>query len=114
MEKVSRGVEKELKILAVFVEVYCRARHRGYPTTEVDLSALQIRGPQLCAGCAELLQYANAKRLGCPLDPKPSCKRCHIHCYGKDFRKRIREIMYFSGRRLILRGRLDYIGHYLF
>jgi hypothetical protein len=54
------------------------------------------------------------KRRRCPLDPKPSCKNCHIHCYSKEYRAQIREIMAFSGRRLILRGRLDYLWHYLF
>jgi hypothetical protein len=54
------------------------------------------------------------KRALCPLDPKPACKDCHIHCYTKEYRQQIRTIMAYSGKRMILRGRLDYLWHYYF
>ena len=114
MEKLSRAMKRELKVLIDFIELYCHARHRDSGKERVDLQGVYGKEPRLCGECAELLEYAVLKRLHCPLDPKPACKRCHIHCYGKDYRERIREIMAFSGRRMILRGRLDYIGHFLF
>ena len=68
----------------------------------------------LCGDCAALVNYAMDKRRKCPLDPKPSCKHCPIHCYGKAYRTKMREVMAFSGKRLILRGRLDLLWHYFF
>ena len=57
-------------------------------------------------------EHGVKKRLACPLDPKPTCKSCHIHCYTPEQRQKIREIMAYSGRRMIMRGRLDYLWHY--
>lgn len=97
----SKKLEKDIEVLASFIGCYCRGKHGG------------PKGG-LCAGCAELLGYAQAKRRKCPLDPKPACKECPIHCYGKGQRAQIREVMSYSGRRLLLRGRLDLLWHYFF
>ena len=114
MEQLPRAIKRELKVLIDFVELYCHARHEDSVKAGVALQGVNCKEPRLCGECAGLLEHAVLKRLHCPLDPKPACKRCPIHCYGKDYRGRIREIMAFSGRRMILRGRLDYIRHFLF
>jgi hypothetical protein len=93
--------EKDIKVLATFIDVYCRGKHGS-------------RKGELCAECEELLRYAETKRRKCPLDPKPTCKHCPIHCYGKVQRAKIREVMGYSVRRLMLRGRLDLLWHYFF
>jgi hypothetical protein len=91
--------QKDIKVLATFIGIYCRGKHKS-PKGE------------LCPDCAELLRYTTMKREKCPLDPKPTCKHCPIHCYGKTQRAAIREVMAYSGRRLILRGRLDLLWHF--
>lgn len=93
--------EKDIRVLETFINCYCRSRHKS---------------PQgvLCRECSELLEYARMKREKCPLDPKPTCKHCHVHCYGKVQRARIREVMAYSGKHLMLRGRLDLLWHYFF
>ncbi|PLX83340.1 MAG: nitrous oxide-stimulated promoter family protein [Desulfuromonas sp.] len=107
---------KDLKVLALFVAVYCREHHRGEKAplgvTEHDLEGLAPRA--VCGECRDILAYAFEKRLRCPLEPKPVCKHCHIHCYRAGHREKVREIMRFSGRHLILRGRLDLLWHYFF
>jgi len=40
---------------------------------------------------------------------KPNCADCEIRCFPDDYRKAMREVMRFSGWRLILRGRFDLI-----
>ncbi len=90
----------ELKVLRRFVEVYCQEHH--HPPT----------GERLCAECAELLAYGQARLEKCPYDPKPTCKKCPVHCYRPDMRVRIREVMKFSGLYFIKRGRLDWVFRY--
>lgn len=116
MEHFTNEQRKDIKVLVKFTEVYCGVKHdhRSEYPLEGELAGLLRQNVQLCPDCRALLDYALKKRRLCPLDPKPSCKHCHIHCYGRDHRARIREIMAFSGRRMILRGRLDYLWHYLF
>lgn len=108
----------DLKIMATFIKIYCHARHDRASQAGTDLpEELQPafrKGLLLCPDCASLLAHGIQKRRSCPLDPKPTCKECHIHCYSREYRARIREIMAFSGRRMILRGRIDYLWHYFF
>ena len=109
---------KDLRLLALFIECWCAAHHddatRGSIENEVEIAPLALRSCRLCPECRGLLDYAIARRRACPLDPKPACKDCPIHCYKPEHRATIRSIMRFSGRHLILRGRLDLLWHYFF
>jgi hypothetical protein len=80
----------------------------------LDVAGVHGRPLELCPDCAKLAAHAFAKRMQCPLDPKPDCKHCPQHCYADKYRRQIREVMRYSGRRLVLSGRLDYLLHLLF
>lgn len=107
---------KDLLILADFIKLFCHARHDRKIVGERELpQALRdAEHPEdtLCLDCAALLEHGMKKRAFCPLEPKPTCRSCQIHCYSADYRQKIREIMAYSGRKMILRGRLDYLWHY--
>jgi hypothetical protein len=92
---------KDLRLLTLFTRVYCRDHHmpQGYP---------------LCPECRDLLRYARQRRQRCPLDPKPVCKKCPVHCYKPVHRQQVRKIMRYSGMTLVKRGRLDLLWHYFF
>jgi hypothetical protein len=70
---------------------------------------LHGRPLRLCRACARLAAHAFMKRLYCPYEPKPSCKKCPTHCYAPAYRAQIREVMRCSGRRLVLTGRPHYL-----
>ena len=77
------------------------------------MTAIHGKPLHLCAACTKLLSHSFVKRRSCPLDPKPACKRCPTHCYAPFYRAQIREVMKVSGRKFVLRGRLDYLLHLL-
>jgi hypothetical protein len=109
---------RDLRTLAVFVEIYCHARHCvGTEVMELkgfDVKKLAGHELRLCGECRKLLAHALVKRSVCPMDPKPMCKDCPTHCYHPSYREKIREVMKFSGKRLMLSGRLDYLIHLYF
>jgi len=109
---------KDLKVLLLFTAVFCRAGHRGakepLPDREIGWAGSREKQYRFCPECRDFLRYALERRLGCPLDPKPVCKHCPVHCYRPEHREKVREIMRFSGRHLILRGRFDLLWHYWF
>jgi hypothetical protein len=110
-------LRKDLRTLALFIRIYCHARHEGQSPVNIrgfDLKEIAGKSLELCPECAKLLHHAFVKRQICPYDPKPACKDCPRHCYAKDYRAKIREVMRFSGRKLLLSGRLDYIFHLIF
>jgi len=109
---------KDLRVLAQFTSVYCKAHH---DTERSPLAAdtqgvaeLNVSKYPVCPECSDFLYYAIKRRLYCPLDPKPTCKHCPVHCYKPDYRQKVKEIMRFSGKYLMLRGRLDLLWHYFF
>ena len=69
------------------VEMYC-SHHHGDDV--------------LCNECSELVEYADSKLDLCPYGPeKPTCNNCPIHCYRAEPRERMREIMRYSGPRML-------------
>jgi hypothetical protein len=97
--------EKDTKVLEKFIQVYCEAKHSTREKPDFW---------GLCDECRGTLDYAIHRRAVCPLDPKPTCKNCEIHCYEPGHRQKIKDIMRHSGMHLILRGRLDWLVHYFF
>lgn len=115
---LSKKERKDLRVLVTFTAVYCR-HHHDAPRTGADVGAnacspLVDGRYEVCDDCREFLAYAVARRMHCPLDPKPVCKHCPVHCYKPDYRQRVKDVMRFSGKHLLLRGRLDLLWHYFF
>ncbi len=99
MKSVDAGKERDLQVLRKFIGVYCEKQHRSARS-------------RLCDECSELLTYATNRLAKCPLDPKPKCKNCSVHCYDKQHRRRIKEVMKFSGMHFVKRGRIDWLIRY--
>jgi len=89
----------EFNTLSKFVEVYCNHHH-------------DTAKGVLCNECSELLEYGHKRLELCPYDPKPKCKDCPTHCYRKDYREKVKEVMKFSGMHFVKRGRVDWLIKY--
>ena len=110
---------RDLKTLALFIDLYCRCKHQGAERRLVALKTHDVRliageSIVLCPECTKLLAHAFVKRTHCPMHPKPMCKHCPNHCYHPTYRAQIREVMKVAGRKMVFSGRLDYLFHLLF
>ncbi|NLE23068.1 MAG: nitrous oxide-stimulated promoter family protein [Actinobacteria bacterium] len=86
---------REEKTIATMVAMYCRAHH-GTATSD--------DGEGLCDECAELLAYARRRLGACRYGAeKPTCANCETHCYKPAMRERVREVMRYSGPRMLRR-----------
>jgi hypothetical protein len=114
-----KKLKKDISILSLFTEIYCRNFHEN-----MDKRPVKARGilkdfseeisKSLCEDCERLLLHSVTKRVLCPYEPKPACKKCPTPCYFDGFREKMRDVMRFSGAYLIKKGRLDYIFKYFF
>ena len=115
---LTRKELKDIKVLLQFTAVYCSQKHdadrAGVTADEPDLLSLPLHKYPVCKDCSDFLLYAFERRLRCPLEEKPICIHCTVHCYKPGHRDKVREIMRFSGQHLIKRGRLDLLWHYFF
>lgn len=81
-------IEKEIKISDTMIRLYCRIKHQHKTT--------------LCAECSQLADYARERLEKCRFgEEKPNCKDCPVHCYARTKREKIREVMRFSGPRML-------------
>ncbi|HNX72819.1 MAG TPA: nitrous oxide-stimulated promoter family protein [Spirochaetales bacterium] len=71
------------------IQLYCHGHHG-------------TRGDELCSSCRQLFEYASARTKACKFgEDKPVCVKCPIHCYKPGMRKSIREVMRWSGPRML-------------
>ena len=95
-----RRLRREMKTVRAMIALSCEARHEG--------------SAGLCSDCNELWDYAQARVDRCPFkDCKPTCVNCTVHCYKPTMRERIREVMRFSGPRMMWRHPVLAIMHLL-
>jgi len=79
--------------MQVMVRIYCDDHAHSHDA-----------GATLCAGCQAFLDYAERRLEKCPYGPaKPTCAKCPIHCYKLQPREFARELMRYSGPRMLLR-----------
>ncbi|MGN0144637.1 MAG: nitrous oxide-stimulated promoter family protein [Clostridium sp.] len=94
-------VEHEKEVIKLMIEIYCKKKHG--------------KKDCLCEECEELLNYAHLRLSRCKFgDEKTTCGKCKIHCYKKDMRAKIKDVMRFSGPRLIVYKPVELIKHMMY
>jgi hypothetical protein len=90
---------RERRTIAAMIGLYCRHHHRA-------------RG--LCEACAALDTYAARRLDRCVFgSAKPTCANCAVHCYRREMREAVREVMRWSGPRMLLRHPILAVAHML-
>ncbi len=82
-------ITREKKTIGAMVHIYCKAHHETKD--------------ELCQECAEFYEYAKMRLDKCPFqENKTTCGKCRIHCYKPGMKEKVREIMRYSGPRMLL------------
>ncbi|UCB52432.1 MAG: nitrous oxide-stimulated promoter family protein [Candidatus Zixiibacteriota bacterium] len=116
---IDKKIRSDVKVLARFIQIFCANNHSADGKQLVQAKGrtgefLKGVSVDVCDDCRKLLLHGAGKRIICPYDPKPRCKRCPTYCFRDGYRERVREVMRFSGAYLIKRGRLDLAFKYFF
>ncbi len=100
MPKKSGRMQRESDTVEVMIRRYCRMKHSG--------------GAELCADCAELLNYSKQRLANCPFqEGKTTCGNCQVHCHKPSMREKIRTVMRTVGPRMILSNPIMALRHVL-
>ena len=93
-------IEREKKTVRWMIEIWCHDHHGTR------------KG--LCPECSELLEYAHKRLELCKFgEQKKYCHYCPVHCYKPQMRERIREVMRYSGPRMLFHHPLAAIRYLL-
>lgn len=96
--KMIQKREQEKEVVSLMIKIYCNKKHH---TKTV-----------LCEECGKLNEYARLRSDKCPfMETKTFCSNCKVHCYKTDMRERIREVMRFSGPRMMFHHPIMAIRH---
>lgn len=80
---------REKETVSRMIKIYCHGNHG-------------TKGDVLCEECKELLEYAGTRVERCPhIETKTFCSSCKTHCYQPKMREKIREVMKYSGPRMM-------------
>ena len=89
-EAHNRRQAREKRTIERMVAIYCRDEHGN--------------SVEICRDCRQLLDYALERLDKCKLLPdKPTCAQCPVHCFNPAMRTRIRDVMHYTGPRMMLR-----------
>ena len=92
-------IDHEKRVVELMIRIFCRKKEKN---------------TLLCPDCVELLHYAHSRLDRCPFgEKKKACKQCAIHCYKPAMREKMKQVMRFSGPRMILYAPVEAIRHIL-
>ena len=96
----------EMEVMETIIGIYCRGHHHA------NRCAASESEPSLCPDCRRLLTYARSRIAACPrMDVKSFCSACPVHCYSREMREKVREVMRWSGPRMLLHHPLMTLHH---
>ena len=82
-------VTKEKEVVKKMIAIYCKRKHR--------------QKDALCGECQDLLAYAHRRLSYCKFgEKKTACSNCLIHCYKPVYREKIKKVMRYSGKWMLL------------
>jgi len=95
-EKELKAWNKEKELIPVMINIYCRGKHKG------KRKELSLKRGEVCPDCKELTDYALFRLSKCPFKVnKKFCSFCKIHCYKPDMKGKIKDVMKYSGPRML-------------
>ena len=82
-----KKIQQEKETIEAMISLFCKGKHKE---------------DELCDDCRELLDYSNKRLDSCKFGKeKPKCIKCEVHCYKPEMQERIKEVMRYSGPRMI-------------
>ncbi|MEG0273518.1 MAG: nitrous oxide-stimulated promoter family protein [Longicatena sp.] len=95
--KVQQKRAQEKETIEYMIAYYCHKKHKQ---------------KTLCEECNTLLEYAKQRIDYCPfMESKTFCSNCSVHCYQKERRIQIRNVMRFSGPRMLFHKPIMALRH---
>lgn len=101
VNKRTSRIDREKRTISALISLYCKSHHAKI-------------GHSLCEQCQDIHNYAVQRLKKCPfIENKPTCANCLVHCYNQDMQKKVKQIMRYSGPRLLLVHPILAIRHLL-
>lgn len=92
-------IQEEKEQVAAMIDIYCKRKHKH---------------DGLCEECQDLKDYAFLRLSLCPFgENKGACSNCHIRCYKPEYKEKIKTVMRYSGKWMLVYRPIYSIKHLL-
>ena len=92
-------IEQEKQVVSTMIKLYCKKHHQRH---------------SVCPECQALQDYALLRLSRCRHgENKNFCAHCPTQCYQKHHKEKMKEVMRFSGPRMLLHHPILAIKHVL-
>ncbi len=93
-EDIESKRNKEFRTVLLMIQIFCKGQHKNrFAMTSYE---------NLCDDCKKSCNYVRVRIQKCPfMETKTFCSVCHIHCYQKYERAKIRTVMRYAGPRML-------------
>ena len=97
--KTAKKIKYEKAMIFYMIKLYCIHNHKDYQ----KIHNKTFGSKSICKECEELYNYACERTNKCRfIKSKTFCSACESHCYKKDMKEKIKKIMSYSGKRMII------------
>ncbi len=98
-KSIEKKRDREKKVISEMVKLYCRKNHKKR---------------ELCDECKEVLNCSLKRIDNCQfMETKTFCSNCKAPCYSPKMKEKVKQIMKFSGPRILFHHPLLVISHML-
>lgn len=106
--RIYKKRENEKKTMLCMIEIYCMNNHKEYH----KFYNKTFGGKNICKECENIYNYASIRTDKCKfIDTKTFCSACSSQCYNKDMKEKIKNIMHFSGKRMLFHHPIIALKH---
>lgn len=103
MVVILKRIQREKQTITAMINIYC---------SNNQCSNHHVVQAPICEQCQHLLDYAHKRLDNCPFhDTKPACNHCQVHCYSQKMKEQVKQVMRYSGPRMILKHPLLSLWH---
>jgi hypothetical protein len=96
--RASKRLAREWQTVEAMVRIYCRDHHHS----------------GFCPECKGLLDYASVRLDRCRFGAeKPTCAKCPVHCYQKNRREQVKQVMRYAGPRMLWKHPILSLWHWV-
>lgn len=97
-KSINNRKTREKEIVRLMITIFCKGKGHN--------------GQEVCRDCTQLIGYSEKKIDSCPhITTKTFCSSCSTHCFAPEERKTIKEVMRYSGPRMLSHHPLVLLKH---
>lgn len=102
-EYITYKRENEKKMIHLMISIYCRCNHKN---------SYNRKTKAICEECSALYNYAVLRIDRCRYtETKTFCSACPTPCYNRDMKEKVKKMMAFSGKRMLIYNPLMALKH---